>query len=65
MDRQKTCNDWYWRMPLEAGLTELWLAQGNLTQARPQAERFLSISLTTGQESFRRRQNLRVTAQNV
>ena len=49
MDRQKTLNDWYWRMPLESGLTELWLAEGNLTQARPQAERFLSVTLATGE----------------
>jgi len=52
MDGQKTCNDWYWRMPLEAGLTELWLAEGDLTQARPQAERFLSLTLTTAERTW-------------
>jgi len=49
MDRRKTMNDWYWRMPLESALTELWLAEGNVTQARPQAERFLSVTLTTAE----------------
>jgi hypothetical protein len=52
MDRQKTMNDWYWRMLLESGFTELWLAEGNLTQARPQAERFLSVTLTTAERTW-------------
>jgi len=52
MDRQNTCNDWYWRMPLESGFTELWLAEGNLAQARPQAERFLSLTLTTAERTW-------------
>jgi tetratricopeptide (TPR) repeat protein len=52
MDRQKTMNDWYWRMLLESALTELWLAEGNLTQARPQAERFLSVTLTTAERTW-------------
>ena len=41
MERQRVLRDWYWRMPLEAALTDLWLAQGDLAQARLQAERFL------------------------
>ena len=52
MDRRRTLNDWYWRMPLESGLTELCLAEGNLTQARPQAERFLSLTLTTAERTW-------------
>jgi DNA-binding winged helix-turn-helix (wHTH) protein len=52
MDRQRTASDWYWRMPLEAGLTELWLVEGNLTLARPQAERFLGITLTTAERTW-------------
>jgi DNA-binding winged helix-turn-helix (wHTH) protein/tetratricopeptide (TPR) repeat protein len=52
MARQKTLNDWYWRMPLESGLTELWLAEGNLAQARPQAERFRSVTLTTAERTW-------------
>jgi hypothetical protein len=45
-------NDWYWRMPLEAGLTELWLAEGYLARARHQAERFLSVTLTTAERTW-------------
>jgi DNA-binding winged helix-turn-helix (wHTH) protein/tetratricopeptide (TPR) repeat protein len=47
MDRQTVFFDWYWRMPLAAGLTELWLAKGDCVRARLEAERFLKISLAT------------------
>jgi tetratricopeptide (TPR) repeat protein len=43
---------WYWRMPLESALTELWLAKGDLAQARPQAERFLKIALATAEHTW-------------
>jgi hypothetical protein len=39
-------------MPLEHALTELWLAKGNLTQARPQAERFLKIVLAAAEHMW-------------
>lgn len=52
MDRRELISDWYWRMPLEWGLTELWLAERNLTQAGPQAERFLSVTLTTSERTW-------------
>jgi len=52
MDRRSNLNDWYWRMPLESGLTELWLAEGDLAQARPQAERFLGLTLTTAERTW-------------
>ena len=52
MDRRSDLSDWYWRMPLESGLTELWLAEGNLAQARHQAERFLSLTLTTAERTW-------------
>jgi len=45
MDRPGPTCTWYWRMPLEHALTELWLAKGDLSQARPQAERFLKMVL--------------------
>jgi DNA-binding winged helix-turn-helix (wHTH) protein/tetratricopeptide (TPR) repeat protein len=47
MDRQTRFFDWYWRMPLAAGLTELWLATGDRARARLEAERFLEMALTT------------------
>jgi len=44
--------DWYWRMLLESGLTEVWLAKGDLVQARLQAERFLEITLATAKRTW-------------
>jgi len=52
MDRPSIMFDWYWRMPLESALTELWLAKGDLAQARPQAERFLKIALATAEHTW-------------
>jgi hypothetical protein len=52
MDRQRTTFHWYTRMLLESGLTELWLAERSLTQARAQAERFLSVALTTAERTW-------------
>jgi DNA-binding winged helix-turn-helix (wHTH) protein/tetratricopeptide (TPR) repeat protein len=51
MDRPATLV-WYWRMPLESALTELWLAKGDLAQARPQAESFLKIALATAEHTW-------------
>jgi DNA-binding winged helix-turn-helix (wHTH) protein len=47
MERQMVLLDWHCRLLLESTLTELWLAQGDLAQARPQAERFLQVTLAT------------------
>jgi len=44
--------DWYWRMQLELGLTELWLSKGDLSQARTQAERFLDTTLATAERTW-------------
>jgi len=44
---------WYWRMPLKSVFTELWLAKGDLAQARPQAESFLKIALATAEHTWR------------
>jgi hypothetical protein len=44
---------WYWRMPLEFAPAELWLAKGDLAQARPQAESFLKIALATAEHTWR------------
>jgi tetratricopeptide (TPR) repeat protein len=52
MERQRVLRDWYWRMPLEAALTDLWLAQGDLARARPQAERFLQVTLATAERTW-------------
>jgi DNA-binding winged helix-turn-helix (wHTH) protein len=52
MDHQMVIRDWYWRMPLEWALTDLWLAQGDLTQAQPQAEWFLRVALATAERTW-------------
>ena len=52
MERPAATFLWYWRMPLESTLTELWLAKGDLAQARPQAERFLKIALATAEHTW-------------
>jgi len=52
MDRRPVILDWWTRMPLESALTELWLAKGDLAQARPQAESFLAITLATAEHTW-------------
>jgi len=52
MDRQPVILDWFWRVPVESALTELWLAKDDLAQARPQAERFLKITLATAEHTY-------------
>ena len=52
MDQQKVIIDWYWRMQLQSSLTELWLAKGNLKQARIEAERFLQVTLATAERTW-------------
>jgi tetratricopeptide (TPR) repeat protein len=52
IDRPAIRFAWYSRLPLESALTELWLAKGDLAQARPQAERFLKITLATAEHTW-------------
>jgi hypothetical protein len=52
MDRQTVFLDWYWRMPLAAGLTELWLAKGDGVRARLEAERLLDMALATEERTW-------------
>jgi len=52
MDRQTVFLDWYWRMPLAAGLTELWLAKGDGVRARLEAERLLDLALATEEHTW-------------
>jgi tetratricopeptide (TPR) repeat protein len=52
MDRPPVVFAWYWRMSLESALTELWLAKGDLAQARLQAERFLAITSETAEHTW-------------
>jgi len=52
MDRPGPTCTWYWRLPLENALTELWLAKGDLAQARLQAERSLAIALASAERMW-------------
>src|SRR5271166_1922206 len=52
IDRQMVMYDWYFRPLLEFGLTELWLAKGDLNHAQAQAERFLKIALATEEHTW-------------
>jgi hypothetical protein len=52
LDRSAVIFTWVWRLPLESALTELWLAKGDLAQARQQAERFLKIALATAEHTW-------------
>ncbi len=52
MDRPAVIFDWYWHMRLESALTELWLAKGDLAQARPQAEKYLKVTLATAEHTW-------------
>jgi hypothetical protein len=52
MNSRKVIHDWYCRMILEAGLTEVELGTGDLAQARAQAERFLEVTLATAERTW-------------
>jgi hypothetical protein len=52
MDQQTVIIAWYWRMQLQSSLTDLWLAKGDLSQARSEAEQFLEGTLATAEHTW-------------
>jgi len=52
MDQRMVIMDWYWRMQLQSSLTELWLAKGDLKQARIEGAGFLQVTLTTAERTW-------------
>jgi len=52
MNSRKVIHDWYTRMILESGLTEVELGTGDLPRGRAQAERFLEITLRTAERTW-------------
>jgi hypothetical protein len=52
MDREPVIHDWYTRMLLESALSELWLAKGDIAQARLQTDRFLKGTLATAERTW-------------
>jgi ATP/maltotriose-dependent transcriptional regulator MalT len=53
MERQSVALDWYRRTFIESVLTELWLAKGDLTEARLAGERFLKMASATEERTWR------------
>ena len=43
---------WYWRKSAELGLSNVWLAAGNLRTARVEADRFLQSAFATGEPNL-------------
>src|ERR1700732_1993163 len=52
MDEAMIYRGWYWRLIVWWGLTNLWLAKGDLSHARLQAESFLNAALTTAERMW-------------
>ena len=52
MDRRPVIHDWYCRMILGQALSEVWLAKGDLTRARPETEHFLALTLATAERTW-------------
>ncbi len=52
IDSQPVAMEWYWKMPLQAALTELSLQRGDLKQARIEAERFVETSMATNERTW-------------
>ena len=53
MERLSVALDWYRRMLIESTLTELWLAKGDIAQARLAGEGFLKMALPTEERTWR------------
>jgi hypothetical protein len=52
MKSQKIMMDWYYRMPLELALTEVWLGKKDLIRARQEAEQFLNNATATAERTW-------------
>lgn len=52
MERQPVSMEWYWKMPLQAALTELYLQRGEPAQAQVEAQRFVEASLATEERTW-------------
>ena len=52
MDRHTVIHDWYWRNVLQAALTDLRLAQGDLPRAVEEGEVFLTVACSTPERTW-------------
>jgi DNA-binding winged helix-turn-helix (wHTH) protein len=52
LDRERVLMDWILRLPLHDGLSRLWLAQGELAQARREAEALRELAAPSGERTY-------------
>ena len=52
MNSLKIMMQWYYRMPLELALTEVWLGKKDLIRARHEAEQFLNDATATAERTW-------------
>jgi DNA-binding winged helix-turn-helix (wHTH) protein/tetratricopeptide (TPR) repeat protein len=52
MDSHTVINDWYCRMMLQAALTDLWLARGDLRLAKSEGEVFVTVACATAERTW-------------
>jgi DNA-binding winged helix-turn-helix (wHTH) protein/tetratricopeptide (TPR) repeat protein len=52
MDSHTVVNDWYSRMMLQAALADLWLARGDLRQAKREGEVFVTVACATAERTW-------------
>ena len=52
MDRHSTLGDWYWRLPQQWALTNLWLSRGDVPRAVENAEAFLAGARATAERTW-------------
>ena len=55
MKRETVIHDWYCRILLQSGLTELWIAKGEFAKARTEGEIFLDVTLATAERTWQAR----------
>lgn len=52
LDHHAVIHDWIHRMVLQSALAELWLAKGDLQQARAETEKFLDVTQQTAERTW-------------
>jgi tetratricopeptide (TPR) repeat protein len=52
LDRERSLMDWILRIPLHYGLSRYWLAQGELAQARRDAEALYRLATAPGERTY-------------
>jgi DNA-binding winged helix-turn-helix (wHTH) protein len=52
MDDHQVINDWYCRMMVQSALTDLWLARGDLRQAKSEGEVFVTVACATAERTW-------------